>query len=1021
LNIVEVAFSVDSDGKGRAAIQTINGEITQLEATTAASSQTLSAAAQRYEQDLIKAGVASQRARVEAEKYEAAQVSAATTATRAYAAEAQAAELSAAKQKAAVESLQRQRSAALIQQMKDEERASAQYIIQQERQRLARQIILDDARARGLLPQAEQQAVSAFGTRRAITAGAQAAGLPGEAGAIGGLGAFGGPLAAVGVGIGLLAGLREAVHLISEAEQSEINLRVAAHNTGQTFLESSINAQTFSRELVANREESVKLASAFGELQLKTGGAIKGSDIGNFATLINAQGLSNQDAARALSGLAHGQAEAFEQLTGHRADLVLDQYAKSIHTTASRLTEMERAQVLSNAALQRSGELADIAALRMDTLNTRWERFKLNAEALFADITRPDALEKRFLALQFGVAQIAEQAGQVGKRQLEDLQANREAVLARTQEEFFSQRQAGYIRAGITENPLAQLADLRQMQQAFQATQALFKSDDAQKFGDQYTVEIHRVEEEVEKLRREASATLDQLGARAFGDNPFIKLFGEGERSLEALRKRFAAFGPEAVKEFERLERAAQAVETFTLRLQTNLKAVGLEFRADFLEKNLVGISAEQQRQLDILQKRFQAAASAPALLREADAYRRGFVFQNDYLLRQDAIRDYEQVRRLRPTGTDEAARAGQKIIDDYILERTKNLPIAARFSPDYLTRELAQDRATALEASAQRLQANIQDEIKRAEAGRYGIELATRELQELAAARTGGSADRDAVRAEFLKITDRLNPAELSGSLRKAIIDASREEAAHQRDLEKEAKDFRAQLVGQGGILYQIKDVLEGKRTPEAGGDLSGGAGLFRKAPAHAFALARQVEDAAQAAALAAARPANNYLSYLNQSALSSDDDNLDEKLNALVRAEIEGKVFADPAALFTTHAARVGVAVEVNKYAQEFFRARPGYSALNDPGVYDAANPYAREFLRAGYYMNLHSSAREREREPLTKADFVDVLSSLVKDGRLKVDAGPAATINIRTEDGSVRTRTIGPAMTPGSPGIP
>jgi hypothetical protein len=1041
VNRVEVQFVVDESGQGRASIAEIDGAVATLAETSTASAVALSAASQKIEGDLLKQGFSAKAARDAALQYEATMVQSASTVAKAYGEEAAAAELSAAKQKAAAESLQRQRSAAIVSQAREAERASASNIIEQERARLARAAVLQNARTQGILPEEEGAAFGGGlrGQRALLRAGGRAVGLPGEATQIGGLGLYGGGIAALGAGIAGLAAIREVITLASEARKAELDLAVAARDTGESFAVAARDAATFHKELVADREESVKLASAFGELKLKigaSGGGISEDAIKQLSTIANARGISADEFSKTLRELSEGgeaAKKAFTELTGHDANLFLQDYARSIHRTTGELDPATTRLALFNELLNRSGEYTQLADQRMSSVEVRIKSLKNS----FGDFLHDTASFVK--AAQAGASVPDIQDYLAGKRppdspEQQRLNASIAAEAAKNvqaeslqfqYEKYFADRQQKNIETGIAKNPLAQLRDTEREYAQFLQDASQLSDQARDKISGQFISDLHTLRESIASLRREATSFAEDLSARAEGNNPFTKLALSGERALENLRLKFAPLGDEVVNQFERMEKAGEKLETFTLRIQTGIKAADLEFRADFLEKNLGGATAEQARALAILQKQVEAAASAPALQRESEAYRRGFRPQNDYQVRQDEIRDYENVKRLRPTGSDEAARTAQKLIDDYILAQTKNLPINARFSPDAFTRELGQDRAAALEASAKRLQSQIQDEIKRAEAGRAGVQLATRELEELAKHAAGSGPERDTLRAEFLKITDKLNPSELTGALRQGVILASREEAQHVRQLEQEDKSFREKLVGSGGILYQIKDVIAGKQgghSPEFGGDLGGGAGIFRKAHGGmsdaAKLIAATAQDAAQAAQAEAIAnrftnpSAQGYNPSLNQIAFAGAGDQ-DEKLNAFMRAKAEGRIFGDAAALFTANAAHGKT--EVNKYAQELFRARPGYTALNDPRVFDAANPYQQAFLHAGYLNSLRSSSYMREAErPMTRADFVDVLNSFASNGRLKVDSGPAAQINISSKDLNAQISTLGPAMT-------
>jgi hypothetical protein len=101
------------------------------------------------------------------------------------------------------------------------------------------------------------------------------------------------------------------------------------------------------------------------------------------------------------------------------------------------------------------------------------------------------------------------------------------------------------------------------------------------------------------------------------------------------------------------------------------------------------------------------------------------------------------------------------------------------------------------------------------------------------------------------------------------------------------------------------------------------------------------------------------------------------------------------------------------VNPYSQEFFRARPGYSAANEPRVFDPSDPYAREFYHAGYFGSFRGSGGWQESS--TKIDgLIDKLTSLVGQNGWKIE-GPPVNINLNVADGLEVDRQLGPAPRP------
>lgn len=820
-----------------------------------------------------------------------------------------------------------------------------------------------------------------FIRRRIISAGFRAAGAPPQVGEAASFAAYGATGAAFGVGIGALEGLRELIKLNGEAQESARKLSLAEHDTGVSFQTASGYADTFTSKLGSTRDATRELAGALADIQLRTGNLFQGEDVaGKLSTIIQARALDAEQAAKLLQGLGRGDSQAFEQLTGRSAALVLDNYAKSINTTASSLTDMERSQALVNAAIQRSGDFAAIAAERYESSAAKLERFKNIAHDFAQDFaaslidtyTDPSKFIYGAITALNPAGLLASYAGLIKPPQADDAlkqfaginspeelakrtrpqpttanTAQQEQAALQQQQQSARQLQEAFEKFGgerQTLLPAEQVERVRELQKLFESLKGSLSTDDLANYQKQLGSLTNDFTVQTRQARESLLSFLGDASSRLHTDNPFTQLFTEAATSANKLQEQFGVLGDDVVRQLAKIQNAAIEQEKFAARIQSNLQAVRLEFQADQLERGYVGITAEQTRQLGILQQQLEAAKSITGLRREADAYSRGFVSQNQFQTRREDFENFERIRRLRPQGNDEGARAGQKLIDDYILEQTKNLPIGARNSPDPTTRSLAADRASALNASADRLLANIQDEMKRAEAGRAGVELATKELQELGRLSQGG--DRDTVRKEFLEITKALDPKELTGSLRKGMIEALREEAQHQRSLEQDAKHFQDELISPSGILYQIKEAIQnqgGMSAKTAAADATGN-------------TAKPSTDTASAMSTGA----QNFYKTFSQLAANNNPatPNPDEMLNTLAKAQAEGRYHGDLASLFTSKTASVGVPVQVNPYSQEFFRARPGYTAANDPKAYDPNNPYQEAFGNAGYLGSLKSS---------------------------------------------------------------
>ena len=469
-----------------------------------------------------------------------------------------------------------------------------------------------------------------------------------------------------------VAGIIAYVKATSEAEQAEINLAAATRSTGRTMSESRVAAESFRAEMAANKEEAAQLAAAFGELQLRSGEAIKLGDVSAFAALANARGLSAEDAAKTIQGLARGQASSFEELTGSRASLVLDQYARSIGTTTSRLTEMERVEALATAARQRASEVTDLSARRMQSLEARTRSFTNSVKELAVE--EGNAIYNRMIRLESAEetyqrevakfdqeqAEYNRQAQIANKRKAEEAEYNRQQTAAREQDKRLTDMdRAARARpedygAGQSalERQRAQLAELRgqreQVQaeyEAFKKIRSQFSTDDAEKFEQQFTERIQGLTDQIrgqlESLSSAAeqkltefrnnilasTAEFAQLRLPTDRSNPYVRLFSEAEEAARKAQERFGLAGNAAVQEFLRAQEAMRSAQVFELRVKDSMSAVRLEFEAAELARPFTELTGEMKRALQVFKEELQAAKGAPGLRANAEAIR----LQNQY------------------------------------------------------------------------------------------------------------------------------------------------------------------------------------------------------------------------------------------------------------------------------------------------------------------------------------------------------------------------------------------------------
>lgn len=843
-----------------------------------------------------------------------------------------------------------------------------------------------------------------------------------------------------------------SVQAAAAASDANRQLEFSATQAGLSYTKAAELAESFGKRVGASNAEAARTYADIIRLAERAGRGADVEKLGRgFADLAAARGIKGAELSSLIGTILSGQDEGLNRLGADDPSKLNAAYAASIGKVAEQLGQREKAaaavyaveKLMEQAQGESERRLRDTAG-QLDTAAASWENFKVQmGDAATTSVTFRDILTTVSGVLDSLTVSHEEARRELAKGLKSPEQLAREAREGTGMQIWNAGK--GILSAGFALSPVGQLAfEYQKLGRSDEEIAAINKSiydsifnpgqrgeeADRERFrGIQRDIREQEAKarqnanrpnvetpdaaaakkavQEAEKAYKAAIAFVDDIAARTSGrDNPFIALFTQGETAAERMQERFGALGAEVVKQFTEMERKALSFESAAERIHASLRAVELDFQAEQLQRGYIGVTAEQQRQLGVLQKQFDALRNVPDLLREAAAFERGFTPQNDFQLAQERRGEYERIRALRPSGTGEAARAAQKLIDDYILERTKSLPVDARFSSDPFARQLASDRAGALRASAGRFEAEIKDEMERARAGRAGVELAERKLKELAQLAPG--ADADLVRKEFLEIAKALDPKELTGALREATIYALKEEAQHQRELEREAKAFREQLVNPGGILHQIKDAIDNSNPARA-------AQQAVKATAQAVAgeeagdvvridqkyyPSKEAYEAAKAAQQQQSA-SNPHAFFGPNSPFNSDRQSAGlpttaAELLPYLKAQAEGRYVGDIAGLATNPVSDQ----TVNPYSQEFFRARPGYSPANDPRAFDADNLYMREFYGAGYFYNLHSAGEVRQQEEANggaQAELTRAVRELTEVIRKN-----GSTVNINVGDG-------------------
>ncbi len=686
---------------------------------------------------------------------------------------------------------------------------------------------------------------------------------------------YGAGFAGLAVGGLAVTGLVAALRAARDLERAQLDLAVSSRDTGRSWTEAVGHADTFRASLIANREESLKVAAAYGELQLRTGETLRGGASSQLSTIATARGFTAEQTAQSIQGLARGSKEAFEQLTGTRADVALDRYAKSIGTTTARLTDMQRAQALTNAALARSADFTDLAERRAASFESRWASVKNTVSDFAGDFG--EALVSRFALLENSEATLArkqrENEPSVAERRAEEAAAARrreeEALVARQQarrseeEQFFDRFERSgralpeSYGAGLTQTERGQ-ADLQRVRErrvalqreyeAFQQVRDQFSNDDATRFDTQFRDQIQTLSDQIRgaldtmvaeaqgkllalrKDVRDSTAEFAALRLPADRNNPYVQFFSEAEYATERARERFGLLGEAAVQSFVKAQAAARDAARFELQVKDAMSAVRLEHEAAELARPFRELTGEMKRTLQVFEEEVAAARSVPGLLAQADLIDRsglpgGHGSTGQPVVNQAYVQgqEFTRLQGLRTKYGNVEGLAGEQIrhrLDKELGELFKSLAPDAR--RDVLGRpELRDVFASAFRGQAQFLERQVGRAAERAEDQQSAVRLAERQLGEFNRLAGQPNADKTLLRKQFLEVTGSLPREELTGDLARGRRAALLEEAAHQRDNEARAKKaieetakFQKALIGENGTGGAIGALLHAVRA---------------------------------------------------------------------------------------------------------------------------------------------------------------------------------------------------------------
>jgi hypothetical protein len=691
-----------------------------------------------------------------------------------------------------------------------------------------------------------------FAQRRVIAEAGYLLGVP-ELGQVGSLAAYGPEFAAAGAGIAGAGALVESVKLYKEQQDELHKLTTVLHDTDQAFSQTYASAEIFATTLGLSRVESEKLAESLAQLNLKAGLNLGPAQAAQLGTVFAAHGLSPEEQASTLKQISQDASKAFEDLTGLRADVTLDNYARSIGKTTSELTRMEKQQVLVNELLHRSGEYTGEAEARLKSFSGQWERFvstlkdvggSVGQQALYffnslAELspnasTIPNTSDAfggyayRTTVAEFDAQQAAENRRAIQRNK--DKQAVDERVrqqqIADQQEraalqyrDYFSDRQRENIAAGRFSES-AQFKSVVEQRDLFERGKGALSTDDAKKFGDQFddviTSTMQNAKEKVFSFSKTFRDQFGELATLALGEkeNPYVKIFSDGELAAARAREQFGLAGDEVVNSIVAAQKAMQNTEVYELRLKDNLSAVKLEFQAAELAKPFTELTREMKNTIAVFNLELKSAVEGPKLLFQARQLETGGYASAPNItggpLGGFSGQTLETLRRLRIQYGLQEGIGGEELnhlINQQYIQLYQGLsPGQRRDVFQFGTSRL--DFANAFRGEERYGRDQIERQLQRNIANSANVRLAQTQLQELS--RLSEGQDKDVTRRAFLDITGTLSREELTPDLIKGRASALQEEARFQRGREERArKAVEDTAKFQNAVAAQLQQIV--------------------------------------------------------------------------------------------------------------------------------------------------------------------------------------------------------------------
>jgi hypothetical protein len=343
--------------------------------------------------------------------------------------------------------------------------------------------------------------------------------------------------------------------------------------------------------------------------------------------------------------------------------------------------------------------------------------------------------------------------------------------------------------------------------------------------------EVQAAEANINKVEPLLGGQLQgQLAAGFAPENPFVKQMAEMDGISTHIKDTWGGFSKYVQEGMTQLETGNVLFETQKSRVDVLIASQKELTEARKLELDAtIEITAQDERNNRVLQSRLRAAEQIPKLYleeRELMQGRAATPFQREQVGRESLHR----IMQLMPIGfgpdgqlTPRPGRREQeRIFDQAVRGFTDQYPMEwVRSSQDPLAREIRNQRIMVDRRERSRLWEDVDVEMRRAQVGGQAAEDASKLLQQLPAlqrrslkegAERGLTGDalsgyvervKSLYNSDILAITGSLGANELTPELRKARIDALREDAGAKIRFEQDAQATRIKMVTFLALIY--------------------------------------------------------------------------------------------------------------------------------------------------------------------------------------------------------------------------